>query len=689
MENKIISIDITPDAQGEINENAGVMWEHNATTLKFNIAPDYVGDYKYYIEYRSLIGTKVRTEYLALDMETNTIIYQIPVTMTCLRGVECYFNIISIDGDGNTVQVVKPRKFCLTFEYSPDTDNAVANDFSINALFEAIRLGTFKGEKGDKGDTGSKGEKGDTGEGVRDLLEVGKNLLDESKLEVGALSSIDGTEDDTKTIFKRTDYIYLEAGSYVYSNSVNSYVNFRLCVYDLNKVFERTQNGNGKNSFTIDSAKYIRLHDSDNRKNQQLEFGTEPTAYEPYTEKVKLEYIPIKELNIPVAEDDFNAESENSLKNKVITKRFNGFLGVGKNLYNNAKRINDVAVSNASTQKIGAEAKIITSTGHATSEWIEVEENTQYVLSNSYSSNVSYRVQIVDENNILVKDYFTQGRKSAFEIPAGGKKIRFSNSQAIMDTTQFEKGEKSTEYEEYKEVVKPYNLPSVVQRNWFEGKTILFNGDSITAGTGLTPVTQAYPYLACKELNAKIINNAIGGSALASKPDSETRSPLILRYDTEVTDDVAETVDLVYIAIGTNDWAYQYTPVGTMEDRVTTTFYGALHLLCQGLLKRYSGKPIVFATPIKRRVQEAHTSPTEYLRNGKTLKEYGEIIKEVCDFYSIPVIDMYSECCLTPFIDEQRNLYFQETSGGIHPNAGGAKIMARRVVAGLRSIVGF
>lgn len=151
MENKIISIDISPDIQGDINENAGVMWEHNATTLVFNIAPEYTGDYKYYIEYRSLLGTKVRTEYLKLDTETNTVTYNIPVTMTSLKGVECYFNIISIDEDGNTIQVVKPRKFCLEFDYSPDTDNSIAkiNDFSINALLEAIRLGTFKGEKGD------------------------------------------------------------------------------------------------------------------------------------------------------------------------------------------------------------------------------------------------------------------------------------------------------------------------------------------------------------------------------------------------------------------------------------------------------------------------------------------------------------------------------------------------------------
>ena len=153
MENKIISIDITSDTHGEIKENAGVMWEHNATSLKLNLAPECVGDYKYYIEYSSITGKNVRTEYLTLDTETNTILYDIPVEMTSLGSVECYFNIITVDEDGNTVQVVKPRKFCLSFDYSPDTDNSIAeaHDFSINTLLEAIEAGTFKGDKGDKG----------------------------------------------------------------------------------------------------------------------------------------------------------------------------------------------------------------------------------------------------------------------------------------------------------------------------------------------------------------------------------------------------------------------------------------------------------------------------------------------------------------------------------------------------------
>ena len=167
MERKIVSVDISPDTNDVIYEGkAGVMWEHNATEIVFNIDERYRGDYKYYIEYRSILGTKVRTEYLELNTETNTVTYNVPVTMSSLRGVECWFNIVMIDEDGNTVQIIKPRKFYLEFDYSPDTDNYIAkvNDFSVNALLEAIRLGTFKGDKGDKGEVGAKGEKGDKGE---------------------------------------------------------------------------------------------------------------------------------------------------------------------------------------------------------------------------------------------------------------------------------------------------------------------------------------------------------------------------------------------------------------------------------------------------------------------------------------------------------------------------------------------
>ncbi len=230
MENKIISVNVCPDTDEEINENAGVMWEHNATSLVFNIDPAYVNDYKYYIEYRSLIGTKVRTEYLELNTTTNTITYDIPVTMTSLRGVECYFNIVKINEDGQTVQVIKPKKFYLQFDYAPDTDNLIAkaNDFSINALFEAIRLGTFKGDRGEKGEPFTyddftqeqlamlKGEKGD-------------NVIVENKI-IDALQ-IDGGVVENFYNPQKADIVsgkYIETGGTVKSNASYQYFKVRL-----------------------------------------------------------------------------------------------------------------------------------------------------------------------------------------------------------------------------------------------------------------------------------------------------------------------------------------------------------------------------------------------------------------------------------------------------------------------------
>ena len=155
MERKVISIDVKPETVGqETTETAGVMWEHNATEIEFVLDEAYVGDdYRYYLEYRSVMGTKDRTVYLSEF--NNKVSFVIPAEMTALKSVECYFNIATVDGDGNTVQVIKPVKFCLDFDFSGGVDNSLVkkNDFSINLLLEAIRNGTFKGEKGDKGDS--------------------------------------------------------------------------------------------------------------------------------------------------------------------------------------------------------------------------------------------------------------------------------------------------------------------------------------------------------------------------------------------------------------------------------------------------------------------------------------------------------------------------------------------------------
>ena len=141
-----------------------------------------------------------------------------------------------------------------------------------------------------------------------------------------------------------------------------------------------------------------------------------------------------------------------------------------------------------------------------------------------------------------------------------------------------------------------------------------------------------------------------------------------------------DDVDLVVIAAGTNDWSYADAPVGTFEDRIPTTFYGALHLLCLGLLDKYLGKQIVFMTPIKRYEIDQKN------RNGLKQVEYADIIKEVCAYYSIPVLDMWRESGLNCGIPSQADYYFTDGPGGGHPNQNGHEKMAQRVSGYLRQL---
>lgn len=177
--------------------------------------------------------------------------------------------------------------------------------------------------------------------------------------------------------------------------------------------------------------------------------------------------------------------------------------------------------------------------------------------------------------------------------------------------------------------------------------------------------------------------------------DISARPPLTARY--QLMDDDA---DIILVAAGTNDFQYNWTSVGTIEDAKASsptpdTFYGAVAYLCKGLIDKYPSKLIVFCTPIKRGQTQTATSDTVEHRGGsygtqdsknaknKTLKDYCDIIKEVCERYSIPVLDMYSECGLSPFVQSN---YFDNYY--THPNQTGHNIMARYLIGKLKALFG-
>jgi lysophospholipase L1-like esterase len=164
-----------------------------------------------------------------------------------------------------------------------------------------------------------------------------------------------------------------------------------------------------------------------------------------------------------------------------------------------------------------------------------------------------------------------------------------------------------------------------------------------------------------------------------STTNVQVRTPISARY--QLMDDDA---DIVCVACGTNDFQYNWTPLGTMSDRTPDTFYGALHYTILGLLQKYLGKQIIICTPIKR-CQSPYTTIESVNDYNKTLEQYGQIIKEVCSYYSIPVIDLYSESGLNPHIQSQSSLF---DSYKTHPYQKGHDMIARVVTGKIQSLRG-
>lgn len=209
--------------------------------------------------------------------------------------------------------------------------------------------------------------------------------------------------------------------------------------------------------------------------------------------------------------------------------------------------------------------------------------------------------------------------------------------------------------------------------NEYYGKKVNWIGDSIVDGPDFDEMVCEYFGL------IKDTEYGINGSTIAVKEsDITNRTPISIRY-AEMSDDA----DVIVVSAGTNDYQYDHTPFGQLGDTTYYTFYGALDVLCRGLIAKYPRKLIFFTTPIKRNQGETASSTRELdtaqdVQNGlgKYLSDYAQAIKEVCAKYSIPVCDLYSESMLNPNMSAQAGMF---DNAGTHPNDNGRALMARRV----------
>ena len=222
----------------------------------------------------------------------------------------------------------------------------------------------------------------------------------------------------------------------------------------------------------------------------------------------------------------------------------------------------------------------------------------------------------------------------------------------------------------------------------WQGKKINFLGDSITQGVGVSDPNNVFPVRLKQILGlAQARNYGVSATRIAPKKSSQTEVDVNTFLSRAQI--MEEDADGVVVFGGTNDFGHGDAPLGTFADRTEDTFYGALHMLMQTLLRRFPGKVIVFLTPLHRLGED---DPRGSLNADGTphktypdhpLADYVAAIRQTAEYYSLPVLDLWAVSGLQPAVEEIRTRFVPD---GLHPNDAGHALLADRIAGFLKCI---
>lgn len=183
-------------------------------------------------------------------------------------------------------------------------------------------------------------------------------------------------------------------------------------------------------------------------------------------------------------------------------------------------------------------------------------------------------------------------------------------------------------------------------------KKILFLGDSITEGVGTTSDEKRFFEIVARETGAVCKGYGIGGTRIARNriPSENARHDQWFNSRVETLD---KDADVIVVFGGTNDYGHGDDPIGSIDDDNEFTFYGALNVLYTNIINKFPKSRVIVITPTHR-INENLLLNERGIRRNTNLCGYVNIIKEVAQKYSLPIIDFYGELGICPEIEEQK-----------------------------------
>ena len=214
-----------------------------------------------------------------------------------------------------------------------------------------------------------------------------------------------------------------------------------------------------------------------------------------------------------------------------------------------------------------------------------------------------------------------------------------------------------------------------------KGKKINFLGDSITEGVGASSPDKCFVSVFAEKTGAICRNYGIGGSRIA-KQKVPSENPRHDMYFSSRVEDMDADADIIVVFGGTNDFGHGDAGLGMFSDRTADTYYGGLHELYLKLIERYPESKIVVLTPLHR-LNEDNPRGDCKDKPYAVLKAYVDMLRNVAEYYSLPMLDLYKVSGIQPKIPVMKETYMPD---GLHPNDKGHAIIADKLMKFLKAL---
>ena len=250
-------------------------------------------------------------------------------------------------------------------------------------------------------------------------------------------------------------------------------------------------------------------------------------------------------------------------------------------------------------------------------------------------------------------------------IPAGVYYVRIQINSAS-DSESFMFGLGSTAPGEYypytcytidTSILKDVGSGGSSSKSPLEGLTIDFVGDSITnQATFISYMVSNYNITANKYAQNGITmqNNQIVGS----------RSKL---------EQADKNADGIVILGGTNDAHYEATRpgynFGEIGDKTSSSFCGAIDIMCNYLLENFKGKRILICSPMTRTDTQNGTKMRDHL------EKYVNAEKQIVESYGLPFLDLFHSYA-----------HYHFAADGLHPTQEGGNLYGRVIAKALENM---